>query len=167
MADATEVMDSDSERRRSSLRERMREGRWGYAFVSPFYILFAIFSLYPMLLSIYLSFTRWKGVGPMEFAGLVNFRLIPIDKVFWQSMLNGVIIFLLYVPIMLFLALALAVILNSGKQKTILIRFNSIEEINKFHFAKKQNFSRCRTLGSSLEAQQAVPDVQDLLADDP
>jgi ABC-type sugar transport system permease subunit len=95
----------------------MRRGRWGYAFISPFYIMFAIFGLYPMLLSIYLSFTRWQGVGPMEFAGLVNFRLIPQDSLFWKSMANGVIIFFLYVPVMLFLALVLAVILNSPRVK--------------------------------------------------
>lgn len=98
-----------------SLWQRVRKGRWGYTFISPFYILFAIFGLYPMLLSIYLSFTRWKGVGPMEYAGFVNFSLIPKDRIFWQSMTNGLIIFLLYVPLMLFLALVLAVILNSRR----------------------------------------------------
>jgi lactose/L-arabinose transport system permease protein len=46
---------------------------------------------------------------------LVNFSLILKDKIFWQSMANGVILFFLYVPIMLFLALSLAVILNSGR----------------------------------------------------
>jgi lactose/L-arabinose transport system permease protein len=98
-----------------SLVQEIKKARWAYAFISPFYILFAIFGLYPMLLSIYLSFTRWKGVGPIEFAGWVNFGLIPLDKIFWQSMANGVILFFLYVPVMLFLALALAVILNSGR----------------------------------------------------
>lgn len=98
-----------------SLCSRLNKNRWAYAFISPFYILFAIFGLYPMALSIYLSFTRWKGVGPMEFAGLVNFELIPKDKLFWQSMINGVIILLINVPPMLFLALVLAVILNSGR----------------------------------------------------
>jgi len=97
--------------------QRIKKARWAYTFISPFYFLFAIFGLYPMVLSLYLSFTRWKGVGPMEFAGLINFGLIPKDKVFWQSMANGVILFFLYVPIMLFLALALAVILNSGRVK--------------------------------------------------
>ncbi len=97
--------------------QRIRKARWAYTFISPFYFLFAIFGLYPMVLSLYLSFTRWKGVGPMEFAGLINFGLIPKDKVFWQSMANGVILFFLYVPVMLFLALALAVILNSGRVK--------------------------------------------------
>ncbi|MGB3717566.1 MAG: sugar ABC transporter permease [Candidatus Promineifilaceae bacterium] len=115
MAEAIGAEGKNSVKSQPSFRKRIREGRWGYAFISPFYILFAVFSLYPMLLSIYLSFTRWKGVGPMELAGLVNFRLVPIDKVFWQSMRNGIIIFFLYVPIMLLLALALAVILNSGK----------------------------------------------------
>jgi len=95
----------------------MKKARWAYVFISPFYILFAIFGLYPMLLSLYLSLTRWKGVGPMEFAGLVNFGLIPKDRVFWQSMMNGIILFGLYVPILLFLALTLAVILNSGRIK--------------------------------------------------
>ena len=70
-----------------------------------------------MVLSIYLSFTRWKGVGPMVFAGLINYGLVLKDKVFWKSMTNGVTLFFLYVPVMLFLALALAVILNSGRVK--------------------------------------------------
>lgn len=97
--------------------QQIIKARWAYTFISPFYILFAIFGLYPMLLSIYLSFTRWKGVGPMEFAGFINFTLIPQDKIFWQSMTNGIILFFLYVPVMLFMALALAVILNSGRVK--------------------------------------------------
>jgi lactose/L-arabinose transport system permease protein len=99
------------------LWRQFKKDRWAYTFISPFYIMFAIFGLYPMLLSLYLSFTRWKGVGPMEFAGLINFSFVFKDQVFWQSMANGVILFFLYVPIMLFLALSLAVILNSGKVK--------------------------------------------------
>src|SRR5258706_7310441 len=88
-----------------SLWQQIKKARWAYAFISPFYILFAVFGLYPLVLSLYLSLTRWKGVGPIEFAGLVNFGLILQDKVFWQSMANGVILFFLYGPIMLFLAL--------------------------------------------------------------
>lgn len=93
------------------------KARWGYTFISPFFIFFAIFGLYPMLFSIYLSFTSWKGVGPLEFVAFANFLRLVKDKVFWQSMANGVILFFLYVPIMLFAALALAVILNSGRIK--------------------------------------------------
>ena len=89
--------------------------RWPYLFISPFYILFLIFGAYPILFSLYLSFTEWKGLGPIKFVGLRNFELLFKDKIFWQAMANGVILFFMYVPIMTFLALVLAVILNSKR----------------------------------------------------
>jgi lactose/L-arabinose transport system permease protein len=89
--------------------------RWPYLFISPFYILFLIFGVYPVLFSLYLSFTEWKGLGPIKFVGLKNFELLFKDKLFWQSISNGVILFFMYVPVMTFLALVLAVILNSKR----------------------------------------------------
>ena len=91
----------------------VKRKRWAYAFISPFYILFGIFSVYPIIFSIYLSFTEWKGMGPKVFVGLENYRMLLGDSVFWQSIRNGVILFFLYVPIMTLLALVLAVILNA------------------------------------------------------
>ncbi len=102
-------------RRKQAVLRQARRSRWAYVFISPFYILFTIFGLGPLLFSIYLSLTEWKGVGPLEFAGLENYARLVQDTVFWQSMRNGVILFFLYVPIMLLLALVLAVILNSGR----------------------------------------------------
>ena len=98
--------------RRSTWHEIVRE-RWAYMFVAPFFILYAIFGLYPMLLSVYLSLSEWNGVGPIKFVGLANYARVLQDKVFWQSVTNGLLLFLLYVPAMLFLALVLAVLLNS------------------------------------------------------
>jgi ABC-type sugar transport system permease subunit len=89
--------------------------RWPYFFISPFYILFLIFGAYPILFSLYLSFTEWKGLGPIKFVGWKNFDLLLKDKLFWHAMGNGVILFFMYVPIMTFLALVLAVILNSRR----------------------------------------------------
>ena len=91
------------------------KARWPYLFISPFYILFLIFGVYPILFSLYLSFTEWKGLGPIKFVGLQNFELLFKDKLFWHSMTNGVILFFMYVPIMTFMALVLAVILNSKR----------------------------------------------------
>jgi lactose/L-arabinose transport system permease protein len=105
---------SGLERLRQKLREIWKM-RWPYLFISPFYILFLIFGVYPILFSLYLSFTEWKGLGPIKFIGLKNFELLLKDKVFWQAMTNGVILFFMYVPIMTFLALVLAVVLNSKR----------------------------------------------------
>lgn len=95
----------------------MKKERWAYVFISPFYISFAIFSLVPLVLSLWMSLTRWKGVGPMTYAGFINFTLVPKDKLFWQSVLNGVYMAILHIPIIIFLSLALAVILSSGRVK--------------------------------------------------
>lgn len=99
--------------------KEISKNRWPYIFISPFYILFLIFGAFPVLYSIYLSFHKFKGLGELEFVGLTNFTYLfgPGGKAFWQSIENGIILFVLYVPIMTFLALVLAVILNSKMVK--------------------------------------------------
>jgi lactose/L-arabinose transport system permease protein len=91
--------------------------RWAYIFISPFYILFLTFGLGPFLFSIYMSFAKWEGLGPIQFVGSKNFQYLagPGGKVFWDSILNGIILFIMYVPVMTFLAIVLAVILNSER----------------------------------------------------
>lgn len=112
------AIDSSQSSMLHKLRQKWREiskMRWPYLFISPFYLLFLIFGVYPILFSLYLSLTEWKGLGPIKFVGLKNFELLFKDKLFWQSMANGVILFFMYVPLMTFLALVLAVILNSKR----------------------------------------------------
>jgi len=95
--------------------KEVKKSRWPYLFISPFFILYAIFGAYPTLYSFYLSLVEWKGLGEKHFVGLDNYILIFKDKLFWHSMGNGVIMFFLYVPILTFLALTIAVILNSKR----------------------------------------------------
>lgn len=100
---------------RRNLWEEIRKARWAYTFISPFFIFWLIFGLYPVIYSIILSFTN-RGAGPnVEFIGLANYALMLKDTIFWKSMMNGFILFFMYVPIMTFLALVLAVILNSKR----------------------------------------------------
>jgi cellobiose transport system permease protein len=102
-------------KRKGSLWREISRNRWAYLFISPFYLLFLVFGLFPVLFSIYLSFHEWKGLGPIEYVGLKNFTFLfgPGGRPFWQSLRNGLILFFMYVPVMTFLALVLAVILNS------------------------------------------------------
>ena len=63
-----------------------------YLFVSPFFVLFAVFGLFPMLFSIGLSLHRWDpaaGLSQMQWVGLDNFRYALLDDDwFSQSMRN-------------------------------------------------------------------------------
>jgi lactose/L-arabinose transport system permease protein len=101
--------------RRTGRVHDMVRSRWAYLFIAPFYVLFIIFFLYPIVLSFYLSFCDWTGVGDIKFVWLANFERLLGDERFWESMRNGVYLFFMYVPIMTFLALVLAVILNSRR----------------------------------------------------
>lgn len=88
-----------------------------YLFIAPFFASFLLFSFIPLIYSFYSSFTRWNGFDDKQFAGMANFSYLLQDPTFWQAMGNGAIIFVLHVPIMLFLALILAVFLNRPLMK--------------------------------------------------
>jgi cellobiose transport system permease protein len=85
-----------------------------YLLISPFYILFAVFGLFPIAFSFYLAMQKWDGLSPMQYIGFKNFELVLIDGQFWQSVLNTLIIWVESTIPQLFLALVIAFLLNSA-----------------------------------------------------
>ena len=83
-----------------------------YFFIAPFFLMFAVFGLYPLLFSFYLSFTKWDGLTDRVWVGLANFSTLLDDELFRTSLWNTLAIGLLYVPAMLVLAFLFAVMLN-------------------------------------------------------
>ncbi|UOQ45447.1 sugar ABC transporter permease [Halobacillus salinarum] len=83
-----------------------------YIFVAPAVLLFLGFMVYPILASLLLSFQTKVG-GVYTFSGLDNYTRLFSDPLFYKSLGNTFIILLVQVPIMLFLAVVLAVFLNS------------------------------------------------------
>ncbi|MFD9737821.1 carbohydrate ABC transporter permease [Umezawaea sp. NPDC059074] len=85
-----------------------------YLAIAPFFVLFAVFGLYPVLYSLFLSLQRWDGVGPMKFVGLENFAFLLSDSVFWDSIGNTLLIWVMSTIPMLVLAMLVALGLNSS-----------------------------------------------------
>lgn len=85
-----------------------------YLAISPFFILFAVFGAYPVLYSFYLALQRWNGVGPMEWVGLDNFAFLFTDPIFWHSIYNTLLIWVMSTIPMTALALLVALGLNSS-----------------------------------------------------
>nr|WP_240035347.1 sugar ABC transporter permease [Neobacillus notoginsengisoli] len=110
-----------------NLTERKKEQIAGYLYISPFFILFSIFGLFPILYSFYLGFQKWNGLGEMEFVGLRNFKLIFEDPLFWKSIYNTFIIALMGTLPQLLVAFLLAFALNSA-----LIRFKNFFRVSFF-----------------------------------
>jgi lactose/L-arabinose transport system permease protein len=94
--------------------QTLHRHRWPYLFIAPFYLLYGGFMLYPVVYSFWLSFQDWRGQRGTVFIGLDNYGRLMADDLFWTSLLNTVVIGLMYVPLMLLLALVLAVVLNSA-----------------------------------------------------
>lgn len=87
---------------------------WPVIFILPFFVTYFIFNLFPILFSFYISLTKWKGFGPMEFAGLRNYVSLLEDAAFYRSLLNSLILVLeAMIPIQT-LGLIVALLLNYG-----------------------------------------------------
>jgi cellobiose transport system permease protein len=97
-----------------------------YLALSPFYILFAVFGLYPMLSTIVLAFQRWDGLSARRFTGLDNFSFLIDDPTFWLALKNTVVLFFMSTIPTLTIALVLAVMLQSA------VRFTSVYRIAYF-----------------------------------
>jgi multiple sugar transport system permease protein len=62
-----------------------------YIFISPFFLLFAVFGLFPIVFSLYLSLQVWnpvQGLGTMRYVGLENYVWLMDDPWFWRSIQN-------------------------------------------------------------------------------
>lgn len=100
--------------RRAGGRRRVLAHWPQYLAISPFYVLFGVFGLFPVLFSLFLAFHRWDGLGEMEWVGLQQFRFLFEDGTFWLAMRNTFVIWFLSTIPMLFLALVIAAMLNSS-----------------------------------------------------
>ena len=90
-----------------------RKRTWiGLAFVSPWLIGFAAFTLYPVCASIYFSFCDYDVLSPPVWVGTLNYQDMVTDSVFWQSVWNTLLFNLMALPVGLVSALALALLLN-------------------------------------------------------
>jgi ABC-type sugar transport system permease subunit len=77
-------------------------------------VLFAVFFVYPIAFSLWLSLHETRGLAETRFVGLQNFATLLRDAHFWGSMANAVILFVIYVPVMTAAAVVLASVLNAG-----------------------------------------------------
>ncbi|WP_151758017.1 carbohydrate ABC transporter permease [Dictyobacter vulcani] len=84
-----------------------------YLSVAPFYLLFAIFGLFPLCFSLYLAFHKWDGIGAMKYVGWNQFAYLLTDTYFWQAIVNTLEIWLLATLPMIGISVVLAFLLAS------------------------------------------------------
>jgi cellobiose transport system permease protein len=97
---------------------RQRLGSWvdshaiGYALVSPYFVVFAIFGLFPLMFTAWVSLHDWSLLGSHSWVGLDNYRALFGDSYFWNALRNTLGMFVLATVPQLLIALAVAQLLN-------------------------------------------------------
>lgn len=92
--------------------------RAGYFFVAPFVIVFLIFSVYPVLRTLYLSFTNAKVTTlNLKWVNLDNYIRVFTDKFFWRALWNTVRIWGVNIVLQLGLAFLLTIAFSDIKYK--------------------------------------------------
>ncbi len=100
----------------------LREAITAWSFVSPSLALLLIFTAAPLLFALYLSFHSWNLLEPAKpFVGLQHYFDLAVDGLFWNAAKNTVV-YSLYVPVTMALALAVAMLLNRRVKGVALLR---------------------------------------------
>ena len=81
-----------------------------YSFLLPSLIIIGLFWFLPIFASFALSLTKWRGIGPIRFAGLANYVKIFQTDEFWVALKNTTYYSFVTVPIGLVLALGSALV---------------------------------------------------------
>jgi multiple sugar transport system permease protein len=105
---------------RHELWRDIRRSRNAYLFIAPFYIVFTLFMLFPILFSLCLSFLKWNGIMTPRFVWFYQYIRALSDPLLHSALLNTAIFTVCTVTIAAFVGLALALFLN---QVHILKRF--------------------------------------------
>jgi cellobiose transport system permease protein len=86
-----------------------------YLYIAPFFVVFGVFGLFPLLYTGWVSLTGWRVDRPGSedtFVGLANYSRLLHDEFFWNALKNTVMIGLISTVPQLLMALGLAHLLN-------------------------------------------------------
>src|SRR3982751_2677095 len=101
-------------RARRKLLRRLDAKLSPYLFISPFFLIFGVFGLFPLGYTAYISLTDRNLLGPVShFIGLHNYALLIHDSYFWRAVENTFGIWFLSTVPQLLLALVIAHVLNT------------------------------------------------------
>jgi multiple sugar transport system permease protein len=103
--------------RRASGRAAWRRRRTVLAFMSPWIVGFGVFFGYPLVATVYLSFTHYDLLEPSRWIGLANYEyLFTKDKQIGPAVSNTLWLVAIMVPLKVMFAFGVALLLTRAKQ---------------------------------------------------
>ena len=84
----------------------------GWGFVLPFFVLYTVFTIWPVIHGVYVSFHKWSLMGKVKFIGLDNYVKFLGDKKFISALGHTTWFSLIAAPLLVITALILAMLAN-------------------------------------------------------
>ncbi len=94
------------------LQRKHKDWIWAYLFIAPTVLGLYIFFLYPMVSSVFISFTKWNHLSAPQYIGLSNYKRLFQDPTIWLEFKNTMFFVLVSVPLTVGISLFLANALN-------------------------------------------------------
>ena len=94
-----------------------KELRYGLFFISPWIIGFLMFTLYPIIMSLYYSMTEYRVISDPVFVGFDNYTTLFADNNFRTALSNTLYVVFIGVTVTMLSALATSILLNHKKLK--------------------------------------------------
>lgn len=92
--------------------KKRKELLTGLGFCLPFFLVYTVFTIWPVIQGVYVSLHKWSLMGKVRFVGLDNYVKFLSDQKFGDSLLHTVLFVLFSVPSLVFVALVLALLAN-------------------------------------------------------
>lgn len=111
-------------KKKRNLTIQQRDNLWGYAFILPCVLIFAVFTIYPFFYSAYISLQKKVGssMTDFEFAGFTQFAKAFQSKEMWNSFLVTTIYTFPTVALHLIIGLGLAILVNKSIHMRSMVR---------------------------------------------
>jgi multiple sugar transport system permease protein/cellobiose transport system permease protein len=84
-----------------------------YFFVTPYFLIFLAFSVFPIIFSAYISLNDWRGFDTPTFIGIKNYIEVFHDRLFYRALMNTFFLMVMVIPTQIILGFLIANFLNS------------------------------------------------------
>ena len=137
------------------------------AFILPFFILYTVFTIWPVIQGFYVSLHKWGLKGKLKFIGFDNYTKFLGDKNFWGALKNTAFFTLITTPMLVITAMVLAMLANRAtrmkKGLRIIYYLPSVLSVSVASFIAKYTFTPYTGLvNGTLHSIGALPKDKEL-----
>ena len=138
-----------------SMKKRKRRATaTALLFILPFFLLFTIFTVYPIIQGVWVSLNKWSMMGRQKYIGLENFEKLFADSKFWASLQHTCFFVILCAPLIVVFALVLAIFANRPVKYRKFLRVSyylpGVLSVSVASFVSKYTFAPYRGLVNGI-----------------